>query len=43
VKVTFASYPERAFSGKVLFISDVIEPDTRRNKVRIAFENADRP
>jgi cobalt-zinc-cadmium efflux system membrane fusion protein len=42
VKVTFASYPERAFSGKVLFISDVIEPDTRRNKVRIAFENADK-
>jgi cobalt-zinc-cadmium efflux system membrane fusion protein len=42
VKVTFASYPERVFSGKVLFISDVIEPDTRRNKVRIAFENADK-
>jgi membrane fusion protein, heavy metal efflux system len=42
VKVTFASYPDRAFSGKVLFISDVIEPDTRRNKVRIAFENADK-
>jgi membrane fusion protein, heavy metal efflux system len=42
VKVTFASYPERAFNGKVLFISDVIEPDTRRNKVRIAFENADK-
>jgi len=42
VKVTLASYPERAFNGKVLFISDVIEPDTRRNKVRIAFENADK-
>jgi membrane fusion protein, heavy metal efflux system len=42
VKVTFASYPDRAFNGKVLFISDVIEPDTRRNKVRIAFENADK-
>lgn len=42
VKVAVASYPERAFNGKVLFISDVIEPDTRRNKVRIAFENADK-
>jgi cobalt-zinc-cadmium efflux system membrane fusion protein len=42
VKVTLAAYPERAFIGKVLFISDVIEPDTRRNKVRIAFENADK-
>jgi cobalt-zinc-cadmium efflux system membrane fusion protein len=42
VKVTLASYPDRAFNGKVLFISDVIEPDTRRNKVRIAFENADK-
>ena len=42
VKVTLAAYPERAFNGKVLFISDVIEPDTRRNKVRIAFENADK-
>jgi membrane fusion protein, heavy metal efflux system len=42
VKVTLASYPDRVFNGKVLFISDVIEPDTRRNKVRIAFENADK-
>jgi cobalt-zinc-cadmium efflux system membrane fusion protein len=42
VKVAFASYPDRVFNGKVLFISDVIEPDTRRNKVRIAFENADK-
>jgi cobalt-zinc-cadmium efflux system membrane fusion protein len=27
--------------GKVSFISDVIEPDSRRNKVRIAFTNGD--
>jgi membrane fusion protein, heavy metal efflux system len=42
VNVTFASYPDKVFSGKVLFVSDVIEPDTRRNKVRIAFDNPDK-
>jgi membrane fusion protein, heavy metal efflux system len=42
VSVTFPAYPDKVFSGKVLFVSDVIEPDTRRNKVRIAFDNRDR-
>jgi cobalt-zinc-cadmium efflux system membrane fusion protein len=42
VKVTFRSYPDEVFSGKVLFISDVVESDTRRNKVRIAFDNPDK-
>ncbi len=42
VNVTFRSYPDKIFEGKVLFVSDVIEPDTRRNKVRIAFENPDK-
>jgi cobalt-zinc-cadmium efflux system membrane fusion protein len=42
VNVTFASYPDKIFNGKVLFVSDVIEPDTRRNKVRIAFDNPDK-
>jgi membrane fusion protein, heavy metal efflux system len=42
VKVSVTSYPNRAFSGKVLFVSDVIEPDTRRNKVRIEFQNPDK-
>jgi membrane fusion protein, heavy metal efflux system len=41
VKVAFASYPDKVLTGTVLFISDVVEPDTRRNKVRIAFENPD--
>ena len=35
------AYPERVLHGKVLFVSDVIDPDTRRNKLRIAFANAD--
>jgi cobalt-zinc-cadmium efflux system membrane fusion protein len=42
VNVTFRSYPDEVFSGKVLFVSDVVESDTRRNKVRIAFDNPDR-
>jgi cobalt-zinc-cadmium efflux system membrane fusion protein len=42
VKVAFASYADKVLTGKVLFVSDVIEPDTRRNKVRIAFENPDK-
>src|ERR1700691_1200128 len=32
---------DRTLHGKVLFASDVIESDSRRNKVRIAFANAD--
>jgi membrane fusion protein, heavy metal efflux system len=42
VKVAVTSYPNRAFAGKVLFVSDIIEPDTRRNKVRIEFQNPDK-
>ncbi len=42
VKVTFRSYPDEVFTGKVLFVSDVVESDTRRNKVRIAFDNPDK-
>jgi cobalt-zinc-cadmium efflux system membrane fusion protein len=41
-KVTFRSYPDDVFTGKVLFVSDVVEADTRRNKVRIAFDNQDK-
>ncbi len=39
--VSLTAYPERVLHGKVLFVSDVIEPDSRRNKIRIAFPNAD--
>lgn len=42
VKVTFRSYPDDVFTGKVLFVSDVVEADSRRNKVRIAFDNPDK-
>ena len=40
-EVSLMAYPDRALHGKVLFVSDVIEPDSRRNKLRIAFANAD--
>jgi cobalt-zinc-cadmium efflux system membrane fusion protein len=39
--VSLVAYPDRVLHGKVLFVSDVIEPDSRRNKIRIAFANAD--
>jgi cobalt-zinc-cadmium efflux system membrane fusion protein len=40
-QVTLAAYPERVLRGKVLFLSDVIDPDSRRGKIRIAFANGD--
>jgi membrane fusion protein, heavy metal efflux system len=38
---TFAAYPNEAFRGKVLFVADVLDPDTRTAKVRVAFNNED--
>jgi membrane fusion protein, heavy metal efflux system len=40
-EVILLAYPDRVLHGRVLFLSDVIEPDSRRNKLRIAFANAD--
>jgi membrane fusion protein, heavy metal efflux system len=40
-QVDLAAYPGRTLRGKVLFVSDVIEPDSRRDKLRIAFPNQD--
>jgi cobalt-zinc-cadmium efflux system membrane fusion protein len=42
VDVGFAAYPGEALHGTVLFVSDVLDADTRRTKVRIAFDNPDR-
>ena len=39
VDVAFPAYPGEAFTGEVLFVSDVLDTDTRRTKVRIAFAN----
>lgn len=40
-QVTLAAYPDRVRHGKVLFVADVIDSDTRRGKIRIAFANGD--
>jgi len=41
VEAVFAAYPEDTFRGKILFIGDLLDPDTRAIKVRVAFPNAD--
>jgi cobalt-zinc-cadmium efflux system membrane fusion protein len=41
VEVAFAAYPNEIFKGDVLFVSDILDPDTRRTKVRIPFPNPD--
>jgi cobalt-zinc-cadmium efflux system membrane fusion protein len=41
VDVTLAAYPGVTLHGKAARVSPVLEPDTRRAKVRIAFDNAD--
>ena len=41
VDVTLAAYPGQTLHGKVARVSPVLEPDTRRAKVRILFDNAD--
>jgi membrane fusion protein, heavy metal efflux system len=40
-EVSLVAYDGRVLRGKVLFVSDVIEPDSRRDKIRIAFGNQD--
>lgn len=40
-EVSLEAYPGRTLHGKVLFVSPVIDPDSRRNKTRIAFDNPD--
>jgi cobalt-zinc-cadmium efflux system membrane fusion protein len=40
-EISLVAYPDRVLRGKVLFVSDVIEPDSRRNKIRIAIANSD--
>jgi cobalt-zinc-cadmium efflux system membrane fusion protein len=41
VSVTLPAYPGEVFKGSVLFVSDVVDTDTRRTKVRIDFANPD--
>ena len=39
VEVSLVAYPGEIFPGKVEIISQLLEADTRRNKVRISFDN----
>lgn len=39
IQAELAAYPGESFHGRVLFIGDLIDPDTRTAKVRIAFSN----
>jgi membrane fusion protein, heavy metal efflux system len=39
VEVSLIAYPGEIFPGKVEIISQLLEADTRRNKVRISFDN----
>jgi cobalt-zinc-cadmium efflux system membrane fusion protein len=40
-RVTLTAYPGKVLQARVTSVSDVIEPDSRRDKVRIALPNAD--
>jgi membrane fusion protein, heavy metal efflux system len=40
-EVAVDAYPGKTLHGKVLFVSDVLEADSRRDKTRIAFDNPD--
>ena len=39
VKASFAAYPGEIYEGKVLFLSDILDEDTRTTRVIIEFEN----
>jgi cobalt-zinc-cadmium efflux system membrane fusion protein len=41
VDVVFTAYPKEVFKGNILFVSDILDSDTRRTKVRVAFQNPD--
>ena len=37
----FSAYPNQTFTGKVFFVADLLDLDTRTIKVRVAFDNRD--
>lgn len=41
IQASLVAYPGEVFTGEVLFIGDLIDPDLRTIKVRIAFANPD--
>lgn len=41
VVISLSAYPLQDFRGKITFINALLDPDTRRNKTRIALSNPD--
>jgi len=41
VSAALDAYPGETFSGRVGYVGEVLDPDTRRVKVRVAFDNRD--
>jgi cobalt-zinc-cadmium efflux system membrane fusion protein len=41
VDATLSAYPDQTFRGRVSFVSPVLQPDTRRDMVRVAVANPD--
>lgn len=41
VDATLSAYPGKVFHGDVSFVSPVLQPDTRRDLVRVTFQNPD--
>lgn len=39
---SFAAYPGESWKGKVLFVGDLLKPETRTIQVRVAFDNQER-
>lgn len=42
VEARFSAYPDEVYEGDVLFISDILDEETRTTRVRIEFDNPDR-
>ena len=40
VKVTVTAFPDKAFKGKISYISDVVDEKTRTEKARVTIDNA---
>ena len=41
VEVTTAAFPSRAFSGRIVYVGDIVDPDTRTVRARVELPNPD--
>jgi len=42
VSVTTSAYPDRVFRGRIVYVGDILDPETRAVRARIEIANADR-